>query len=382
MLLNRKIINKINEALENVPVTAVLGARQVGKSTLVKHILQRENCVYLDLERPSDLAKLDDAELFFSSQKDKLICLDEVQRKPELFPLIRSLVDEWNRNGCFLVLGSASRDLLNQSSETLAGRISYKQLTPFLWSEVKDNTTLEDYFSRGGFPRSLLAKKDETSYTWREDFITTFLERDLLQWRNFIPVTMRRLWQMLAHNNGQTADYSTLAKSLGVSSVTVKNYIDLLQETFMLKTVQPYISNLGKRLVKSPRIYLTDTGITATLLGLRNYEALIGHPAFGSLWEQLVLNNLIGHFPNAEFYFYRTTGGAEIDFVMVLYNKVYAIECKASLSPKLSVGNFNALEDINPTQTFVVVPASGSESWPMKNGIEVVSLTELINKID
>ncbi|MDR0792402.1 MAG: ATP-binding protein [Chitinophagaceae bacterium] len=382
MYLDRRLIDQINESLEHVPVTAVLGARQVGKSTLVKHILSSKDSMYLDLERPSDLNKLEDAELFFSSQKDKLICIDEVQRKPEIFPLIRSLVDERNRNGCFLILGSASRDLLNQSSETLAGRISYKKLTPFLWSEIKDRFTIEAYFSRGGFPRSLLAKKDETSYNWREDFITTFLERDLLQWRNFIPVTMRRLWQMLAHNNGQTADYSTLAKSLSISSVTIKNYIDLLEETFMLKTVPPYTSNLGKRLVKSPKIYLSDTGITATLLGLRNYEAIIGHSAFGSLWEQMVLNNLIGHFPNAEFYFYRTTGGAEIDFMMTLYGKVYAIECKASLSPKLSVGNFNAIEDISPTQTFVVVPANDSESWAMKNGIEVVSLTGLIAKIE
>lgn len=381
MYKDRKVLIELNEALENVPVVGVLGARQVGKSTLVKHILQRKNSVYLDLERPSDLAKLDDAELFFSSQKDKLICLDEVQRKPELFPLIRSLVDEWNRNGCFLVLGSASRDLLNQSSETLAGRISYKKLSPFLWTEVNDSFSLEDYFSKGGFPRSVLAKKGDVSYTWREDFITTFLERDLQQWRGFVPVTMRRLWQMLAHNNGQTADYSTLATSLGVSSVTVKNYIDLLEETFMLKTVPPYLSNLGKRLVKSPKIYLADTGITATLLGLRNYEAMIGHSSFGNLWEQLVLNNLVGHFPNAEFYFYRTTGGAEMDFVMQLYNKIYAIECKVSLSPKLSVGNFNAIEDINPAHTFVVVPANGSEAYAMRKGIEVVSLTELIAQI-
>lgn len=382
MYVNRQIISEITETLDDVPVTAVLGARQVGKSTLVKNILQREDAVYLDLERPSDLAKLEDAELYFISQKDKLICLDEVQRKPEIFPLIRSLVDEWNKNACFLVLGSASRDLLNQSSETLAGRISYKKLTPFLWAEIKEDYTLEAYLAKGGFPRSLLAKKDTVSYNWREDFITTFLERDLLQWRTFVPVTMRRLWQMLAHNNGQTADYSILAKALGISSVTIKNYIDLLEETFMLKTLPPYVSNLGKRLVKSPRIYLTDTGITAALLGLRNYDAIIGHSSFGSLWEQLVLNNLVGHFPNAAFYFYRTTGGAEMDIVINLYDKIFAVECKATLSPKLSVGNFNAIEDIAPTKTFVVIPANGRESWVLKNNIEVVSLSELIAQID
>ncbi|GAB1433738.1 ATP-binding protein [Spirochaetota bacterium] len=381
MYKDRKILGTLNEALETVPVTAVLGARQVGKSTLVKHLLKHDNFVYLDLERPSDLAKLNDTELFFTSQKEKLICLDEVQRKPELFPIIRYLVDEWNKNGCFLVLGSASRDLLNQSSETLAGRISFKKLTPFLWEEINDSFSLEDYFSKGGFPRSLLAKTLDISYSWREDFITTFLERDLQQWRGFIPTTMRRLWQMLAHNNGQNADYSSFAKSLGISSVTVKNYIDLLEETFMLKTIPPYISNQGKRLVKSPKLFLSDTGITATLLGLRDYEAMMGHPSFGTMWEQLVLNNLIGHFPKAEFYFYRSTNGAEIDFVMVLYNYVFAIECKASLSPKLSIGNFNSIEDIAPKKSFVIIPTNKNDSWLIKENIEVVSLSELISKI-
>lgn len=186
---------------------------------------------------------------------------------------------------------------------------------------------------------------------------------------------------MLAHNNGQNADYSSFAKSLGISSVTVKNYIDLLEETFMLKTIPPYISNQGKRLVKSPKLFLSDTGITATLLGLRDYEAMMGHPSFGTMWEQLVLNNLIGHFPKAEFYFYRSTNGAEIDFVMVLYNYVFAIECKASLSPKLSIGNFNSIEDIAPKKSFVIIPTNKNDSWLIKENIEVVSLSELISKI-
>lgn len=381
MFISREILPQITKSLENFPVVALLGARQVGKSTLVKYIFENlSNCVYLDLERPSDLAKLNDAEFYLSSQGKKLICIDEIQRKPELFPLLRSLTDEWNRNGCFLILGSASHNLLRQSSETLAGRISYKKLTPFLWQEISDFFSLEDYIFKGGFPRSLLTDKMDISFEWRENFITTFLERDLLQWKGFSSAAMRRLWQMLAHNNGQTVDYSAFAKSLGVSSTTIKNYIDLLEETFMLKIVPPYISNLGKRIVKSPKIYLNDSGITAALIGLHNYEAMIGHPSFGAIWEQITLNNLHGAFPEAEFYFYRTTNGAEMDFIMKYRNKTFAIECKATLSPSLTKGTHYAIEDVKPEATFVVAPVKNG--WSMKNNIEIVSLFEIVDMIN
>ena len=307
MYIHRYVQPSLLKSIEHFPVTAVTGPRQCGKSTLVKHLLaDYKNSIYLDLERPSDLSKLDDAEWFLSTQKEKLICIDEIQRYPELFPLIRALVDEWNKPSCFLILGSASRDLLKQSSESLAGRISYKRLTPFLWDELGDNYTVEDYFSVGAFPRSLLAKTEEISYEWRESFITTFLERDLLQWAGFTPTTMRRLWQMLAHNNGKCVNFTTLASSLGVSAPTVRNYIDLLTGTFMVEVIPPYISNLGKRLVKAPKVYIADSGITAALLGLRNFVELSGHPAFGTIWEQIVLANLKGLYPNAEFFYYRT----------------------------------------------------------------------------
>lgn len=381
MYIHRDIEPSVLKAIQNFPVTAVTGPRQCGKSTLVKHLLEAyPESIYLDLERPSDLRKLDDAEWFLSAQKGKLICIDEIQRQPELFPLIRSLVDEWNRPGCFLILGSASRDLLKQSSESLAGRISYKRLTPFLWEELENDYSIEKYFSAGAFPRSLLAEDNEISFEWRESFITTFLERDLLQWGGFTPTTMRRLWQMLAHVNGQTVNYSTFAASLGVTSTTVKNYIDLLAGTYMVEILPPYISNLGKRLVKSPKVYISDSGITAALLGLRNFEDLSGHPAFGSIWEQIVLSNLKGLYPEAEFFYYRTTNGAEVDFVMKIKNAVFAIECKASYSPILSKGNYIAFEDIAPKYTFIVTPSPSS--WSMKEKIDVVSLNELKNKID
>ncbi len=377
MYINRLIEESVMQSLHNFPVTAVIGPRQCGKSTLVKHLLEKyPDSVYLDLERPSDLRKLENAEWYLTSQKDKLICIDEIQRQPELFPLIRSLVDEWDRPGCFLILGSASRDLLKQSSESLAGRISYRRLTPFIWNELEDSDfSVEKYMSSGGFPRSLLASGDEISFEWRESFITTFLERDLLMWSGSTPVTMRRLWQMLAHLNGQMVNYSSLASSLGVSSTTVKSYIDLLAATYMVDVVPPYISNLGKRLVKSPKVYIADSGIAAALLGLRNFDEMSGHPVFGFIWEQIVLATLRGLYPDAQFFYYRTTNGAEIDFVMKYRNSVYAIECKATYSPALSRGNHMAIKDISPRNTFVVTPSL--QSWAMQPYITVLSLGNL-----
>ena len=381
MYLNRIIEKSVIESINNFPVTAVIGPRQCGKSTLVKHIIstKKTDMLYLDLERPSDLQKLEHAEWFLSSQKDMLICIDEIQRKPELFPLIRSLVDEWNRPGCFVVLGSASRDLLRQSSESLAGRIVYKQLTPFLFSEISDQYTIEQYLECGGFPRSILSKNTQTSFEWRQSFISTFLERDLLQWIHFTPITMQRLWRMLAHLNGQTVNYSHLGNALSVSNQTVKNYIDLLESAYMLHVVQPYLSNLGKRLVKSPKVYVADAGIVATLLNIKSWDELSGHPSFGAIWEQIVFSNIQGRFPDAEIFYYRTIGGAEIDFVVKLNNQVFAVECKASFTPSLSKGNYVAIEDIAPKHTFIVTPSP--DCWAMNKGIDVVSIEKLPDKL-
>ncbi|MDX9907679.1 MAG: ATP-binding protein [Bacteroidales bacterium] len=381
MYYSREIEKEVLKSIANNPVTAITGPRQCGKSTLAKHIaeLSGKDTLYLDLEKPSDLSKLDDPEWFLGLQKEKLICLDEIQRKPELFPLLRSLVDEWAGNGHFLVLGSASRDLLRQSSESLAGRISYKRLTPFLLSELNNEIQLPDYLSRGGFPRSVLARDNEQSLRWREDFISTFLERDLLLWSGFSPVTMRKLWQMLAHLNGQVVNFSLLGSSLGVSHTTVRNYVELLQSTFMLHLLQPIASGTGKRLVKSPKVYLNDTGINNALLKIADFEQLAGHPSFGTAWETTVLNNLTGTFPHFNFYFYRTGHGAEIDIVVENGEKRIAVECKASLSPRLSAGTFIAIADVRPPVCLVVTPAE--KGWPMKDGVEVVSIGEAIRKI-
>jgi len=379
-MISRKLTEDLTHSLTHFPVTAILGPRQCGKSTLAKHLLSelKNDALYLDLERPSDLQKLEDAEWFLTRQKGKLVCLDEIQRKPELFPLIRSIVDENGSDGQFLILGSASRDLIKQSSESLAGRINYKKLTPFLWNEIGMETNLDHYIIRGGFPRSILAD-ERVSMEWRESFISTFLERDLLQFAGFSPVSMRRLWQMLAHSNGQTANLSALGSSLGISHTSVKKYIDLLEGTFMVRQLRPYEGNTKKRLVKSPKVYITDSGLTTALLKLRTFEEAAGHPAFGSLWESVVIENIAGHFPGLEFSFYRSNHGNEVDLMIRQGRTAIAIECKATLSPNLSSGNYAAIEDINPSKTFIVIPAD--KGYPLKENIDVVSLFELIDKI-
>ena len=380
MYIPRMLQKEVQASLLKNPVTAVLGPRQCGKSTLVKQMIAPlDDVLYLDLERPSDIQKMEDPEWFLSSQDDKLICLDEIQRLPEIFPLIRSLVDEHRMPGRFLILGSASRELIKQSSESLAGRISYKTLTPFLWSELSGIISLETYISRGGFPLSTLSNSDSDSYEWRLDFISTFLERDLLQFAGFTAVTMRRLWQMLAHNNGQTLNLSRLGESLGVSHTTIRNYVDLLEHTFMVKQLPPWNGNTKKRLVKSPKVYLTDSGITAALLQLNGFEQVAGHPVFGSLWESVVFMQLNAHIPHAEFSFYRTNHGHELDFILSFPDSIIAIECKASVAPSVSKGTYKALEDVNPDHTFVVAPVD--KGYSMTKGIEVVSLSELVEKL-
>jgi uncharacterized protein len=373
----RFLEKSIHKSLQNNPVTAVLGPRQCGKSTMVKKIIKsHENVLFLDLERPSDLQKLDDAEWFLESQKDKLVCLDEIQRKPNLFSVLRSLVDENRKPGRYLILGSASRELIKQNSESLAGRISYKTLSPFLWNEVKNEVPLESYISKGGFPLSLLRNNDNDSYEWRVDFITTFLERDLLQFAGFTPLTMRRLWQMLAHNNGQTLNLSRLGESLGASHTTVRTYIDLLEHTFMVKQLHAWLGNTKKRLIKAPKVYLADTGITSALLQLNSFEQVAGHPVFGSLWETIVIVNVANFFPEARLSYYRTNHGNEIDLIVELHNKIFAIECKATVSPSLSKGFYQAVDDIKPDKILVAAPVT--EWYPMKRGVDVVSLSELI----
>ena len=371
----RLLESQVEARLSEVPVVALVGPRQCGKTTLANLVLSRRpDAIRLDLERPSDLAKLADPEFFLSRHRDRLVCIDEVQRRPELFPVLRALCDETGANGRFLLLGSASRDLLRQSSETLAGRIAYLRLTPFLFSETPD-IPLPAQLWRGGFPRSALAAADEASAAWRESFARTFLERDLLLWEGFSPETMRRLWTMLAHENGETANFSRLGGSLGVSDHTVRRYVDLLQGAFMADAVPPFVSNLGKRLVKAPKVYLADTGLEASLLGLRSFDELYAHPGWGHVWEQFVLAQLRGHFPDAEIFFYRTSNGTEVDFVLRRRGRTIAVECKASSAPAITRGNTLALADIRPDRAFVAAPVPAS--FPLSADWTVIAPADL-----
>jgi hypothetical protein len=264
--------------------------------------------------------------------------------------------------------------LLRQSSESLAGRIAYFRLTPFLFCEL-DGADWTQCLWRGGFPRAYLARSDKAAQNWLESFVTTFLERDLSYWREFVPETMRRLWRMLAHENGQTVNFSRLASSLGVSDMTVRRYIDLLKETFMVDVVPPFEANLKKRLVKSPKVYLADTGVTCALLGISSFEDAYAHPAFGSLWEQMVLGNIRGLFPEADVSFFRTADGTEMDFVVSMRGKTVAIECKAGAAPSVGKGTYSAIETIRPDFSYVVAPVE--EPYLLNANLSVIRLADL-----
>lgn len=388
MIITREIESRVLRSLENAPIVAILGPRQCGKSTLLRHLISGDDsqiglsdAIYLDLERPSDVAKLADAEAFFNANADHLICLDEIQRRPDLFPVLRAHSDTIGKNGQFLITGSASPDLLRQGSETLAGRIAFHELTPFQLREVASEFELETILVRGGFPRSLLARSDDASLEWRTNFIKTYLERDLGQYDLNIPVTLvSRLWRMLAHYHGQLINYSQLSNSLGVSGPTVKKYTDLLSGTFMVRLLEPYHGNLKKRLTRTPRVYIRDTGILLSLLGVASYNDLLGHPVYGSLWESFVIENIIQAFPTFDHTFFRTSHGAEIDLVMQTPRGSIAIECKASTAPRLQKGFYSACEDINALLRLVIAPVD--TTWPLSEGVEVHSLLSAIMRME
>ncbi|MCD6293055.1 MAG: ATP-binding protein [Deltaproteobacteria bacterium] len=376
----RKLTGALNNRLCNNPVVAILGPRQCGKTTLARKITrENSNSVYLDLEDPVDLAKLEDPLAFFALHSNELVCLDEIQRRPELFAILRSVVDKRGRNGQFLVLGSASRDLIQQSSETLAGRIAYLNLTPFLLSEVETVHTdkTRELWLRGGFPRSFLSPDINISYTWRQDFIRTFLERDLGMFGFRLPPTrLGRFWKMCAHNHGTLLNSSKLAGSLGVSSHTVRSYIDIMEQTFMLRVLLPDAPNLKKRLVKSPKIYIRDSGILHALLAIRTHDDLLSHPIIGTSFEGFALENILAFADDYEPSFYRTGAGAEIDLVMRKGRRTLAFEFKSSTVPKVSKGFWNALDDISPDAAYVVAPVDSQ--YPIKGGVTVANIGEVL----
>ncbi len=380
-MINRRILTDIKDSLSFFPVVSIIGPRQVGKTTLAEQIISDSSkpTLYLDLELQSDLFKLNEAELFLSQHSDQLIVIDEVQIKKELYPLIRALVDKTRKPGQFLLLGSASPELIRHSSESLAGRIAYHQLQPFDILEVPETISQNDLWIKGGFPKVLLAKNNDLAYRWMENFISTYLNRDLLQLGlNASPKIIRNLWTMMAHLNGQLFNATTLGNSLGVSTPTVKRYVDFLEEAFLLKSLHPFSWNISKRLVKTPKVYLTDTGILHHLVGVTDLNRLSGNPIVGSSWESFVINQIQALKKNPlDLYFYRTHNGAEVDLVITKGLTVVATaEIKYSNSPQLSKGNFQAFEDLNAPMNYVITPSS--DDYLFKERVRICSLKAFI----
>lgn len=384
-MIDRILTLDLEEALAQVPAAVLLGPRQVGKTTLALAIGEQRNALYLDLESELDRAKLTQAELYLADHLNKLVILDEVHRAPGLFPILRGLIDRARRQGRqaghYLLLGSAALDLLQQSGESLAGRVRYLELTPFLVLETT-GLGLDDLWLRGGFPNSLLAPDRRTSLRWRQDLIRTYLERDIPQFgRRIAAETLRRLWTMLAYQQGCLLNTAQLARNLGIDAKTVNSYIDLLIDLLLVRRLPPWHANLGKRLVRSPKIYLRDSGLVHALLQIPDKEVLLTHPVVGQSWEGFVIENLLACVRGGtEGYFYRTAGGAEIDLLIAWPDgNLWAIEVKRSLSPKVERGFYAACQDLDPARRFVVYP--GNESFPLAADIEAIPLARLARLI-
>jgi predicted AAA+ superfamily ATPase len=384
-MITRHITNQLVDAVNTSPAVALLGPRQVGKTTLALEIGDTRPSIYLDLETASDRAKLADPEAYLASHEDELVILDEVHRAPELFQNLRGLIDRGRRRGKgagrFLLLGSASVDLLQQSGETLAGRISYMELGPFDALEAPA-TEIETLWVRGGFPSSFLARNDLTSFRWRQDFIRTYLERDIPQFGPRIPAeTLRRLWTMLAHTQADLLNAANLARALSVDGKSIARYLDLLVDLLLVRRLPPWHGNAGKRLVKSPKMYVRDSGIVHALLRLPTLEDVLGHPVTGGSWEGFVIESLIAAAPEGtEASFYRTAVGAEIDLLLKLPGDVlWAVEIKRGTAPKLGRGFHQACADLNPARRYVVY--GGAERFPLTPETEAVSLTDLAKQI-
>jgi len=384
-MIKRSLFPKLIDAIKNNPAVALLGPRQVGKTTLALEAGRRFDAHYLDLESEQDRAKLSQPELYLADHQDKLVILDEVHRAPGLFPVLRGLIDRARRAGRrttqYLLLGSASLDLLKQSGESLAGRIAYLELAPFNVLETPDLPS-DDLWVRGGFPESLLARDASRSQRWRQDFIRTYLERDIPQFGPRIAAeTLRRFWVMLAHHQGGLLNTAQFARNLGVDAKTAASYLDLLADLLIVRRLPAWHANVGKRLVKSPKVYVRDSGLVHALLNVTDKEALLAHPIVGQSWECFVIENLlVSAGDRSQGYFYRTGGGAEIDLLLAWPGgKLWAIEIKRSLSPTLERGFHAACADLAPARKFVVYP--GRERYRLAPGIEVLSLEELAAQV-
>ena len=386
-MLDRLIEETLLDTIEQTPAVVLVGARQVGKTTLAKNIARNTKSVYLDLENPQVLLRLSDPLSYFTDNNDKLIILDEIQRIPELFLTLRGVIDnnrwEGRRTRQFLLLGSASMQLLRQSSESLAGRISRLELGGLNVLEIDQNRTESNKrWLRGGFPDSYLAKSDERSMNWLKDLIETYLERDIPNLAFKIPATrLRRLWTMLAHLQGEPINQSKLGSNLEIDGKTVSRYIDVLTDLLLVRRLTPWHENVKKRLVKSPRYYVRDSGILHYLLGIHDYNALLSHPILGKSWEGFVIENIHSVLPRlANTYYYRTTNGAEIDLLIRFgFNNVWAIEIKYGVAPKVSKVFGQTCDDVGANKKFVVY--GGEEEFSIGDDTTMISLPGLMKKI-
>jgi predicted AAA+ superfamily ATPase len=375
-------------ALKRSPAVALLGARQVGKTTLAKtlRVSLGKPSVYLDLERPSDLAKMQEPELYLRDQKNTLVILDEVQRLPELFPILRGVIDERIAGGeaatQFLLLGSASLDVVQGASESLAGRVSYCELGPLNVMEVLGKPDLNTLWLRGGFPRSVLQPDDDSSLIWRQDFITSYLERDIPALGPRVPAeSLRRFWTMLAHCQGGPVSGPKLASNLSLSVPTVHRYVDILNDLLLLRALRPWSGNIGKRLVKTPKIYVRDSGLCHALLNIGSLDELLGHPVVGASWEGFVLENILSVAPRRVIpWFYRTHAGAEMDLVLeVTPQRRIAIEIKRTLTPKLTRSFTLACADLQPAERYIVY--AGEEAYPLGKDVMAMSVQGMMERV-
>lgn len=379
-MFKRKAGSATSERLGYFPGVVLLGPRQVGKTTLAQSLAaERPDTVFLDLEKPADRAKLSQPDLFFRAHRDRLVVLDEVQHAPGIFEVLRPEIDEDRRPGRFLLLGSASGVLLRQSSESLAGRVSYVELPPLLASETgSDAVQVQSLWTRGGFPLSFAAPSDHLSYVWRQDFIRTFLQRDLPGLGvNVAAETMHRFWRMLAHLQGQAFNASRLGASLGgLAHTTVARHLDSLVDAMVVRRIEPWLVNTGKRLVKSPKVYIRDSGLVHALLSIPSAADLFGHPVTGASWEGFVIEQILAHAPLGSVHgYYRTSAGAEIDLVLAGKQGTLAFEIKFSTAPKPTRGFWSALQDLQPRRAFVVAPVSSR--YPLADGVEVLPIADL-----
>lgn len=377
-MIERLITQKVLRDLTWSPILGLVGPRQVGKTTLARYLQTQisKPTIYLDLELKEDWFKLEDAQSYLKGHENKCVVIDEVQIRPELFALLRALTDQKREPSRFILLGSASPHIVKLNTETLAGRIAYHELTPFSYTEIKNRYTQEEHWIKGGFPGSLLPEQDFISRKWLNDFVETFIHRDLARLGFTVSATMvRNLLSMIAHLHSGMLNSSALANSLGLTHPTINKYLELLEGSFLIRRLPPYFINVGKRLTKSPKLYIRDSGLLHHLLRIFDMEQLRGNPSVGASWEGYVIEQIMSEAPEfSEFYYYRTQNGAEIDLLMFTpKGKIVAIEIKFSVSPSISKGFYQSVEDLKPDFKYIITPSG--ERFEREGGVIICPLS-------